>query len=892
MAKNKIDLKNMTILDPVSGIAFEAASKVKDSDGNWKYLIANDENQIEIKDNDNFIEIDRKVVSNGGKLNTYLAQGNNTKYIETVLGIATNDDKISLNRIYQGDYARDTELGTKFGEIQNAIKQLDTNIKAEYGDSGSKAAVEARVLGLNAIINKYEMATDAKVYEKCNGTEKIAYDDACDIVKQEIKDNKELSDLVRTKLRINDLNNQLETIEATDKNTTGKAMGKSAKGFYMAGIGGAFLGNPGALAIFVGIASINAFAKIASSIFVKDFDKATENNYKALKAELKEEKALAKELEKAQEKLDKEKADAEASKNNPDATSEDKQDDVNNSESNQEKANDNPEDKNEDNSEKSEDKDSDKKDDEKDSEANKKEDAENKSKDDKNESKEDEDKDEDEDDAEEDEDKTEEDENESEEDENEPEESKEEPENESEDTQDEAKDVQDKSKDEPKETETPEDNNSKDGLEADNSEDGGLENEEDFGEIGDPDYFADEAIPEEIPEDYQEDLFEETDNAENDEPLGEEKPSDNSDYDKLMQELNNREKELDNRENELNSRESELDNREENLNAKEFELNERETDLSEKEKQFENEKADFEASKLDSEVENDNINETPEEVQTEPDEEIEVETQLDDFDNENVENADINAEDNNGESEVDSNLSENINPETKDSEKRSCLERNELLASKLEKATMDSSEIVYYDAENSDATHVKFEVSDLLGQSEPKNVELFSSKENTWLDSCKDDSISVTFNKNIRLNVNDNFDSNLNLAENLGQMISDKDTLVRPLEISSIELDNGEVIDGKDLANVENIDEIRDKLSDLIGNEATDDLLERAGVDMDKFENSEELEKEDESEDRSQDEENDFDTDSDGDGLTDSADAQDDTDLDNSLDDFDSDDIE
>ena len=297
MAKQtKIDMTDMTIVDPVSGLAFESAGLMQDAGGSWYYEIHNENGEdFKIPDNGNFIQLDRNEMAPGGKINTYLAQGNNEKYLNAILN-AGHDNEVSLRDIYTGDYADNTELGTKYGEIQNDIRQLDVELKTEYGNKvGSKAAAQARAEGLNGIISKYDIGRDADICRKCTTGDKLDYSAAVLEVNDERALNAGLSEKARTQIGISSLENRMDDILKRTPATNYKG-----NGLIFAGIAGIFLGFGLFSAPLIGVGII---AKLLGKNSLSNLDKVSQNNYKDLRTELKEERAKLKELER-QEKND------------------------------------------------------------------------------------------------------------------------------------------------------------------------------------------------------------------------------------------------------------------------------------------------------------------------------------------------------------------------------------------------------------------------------------------------------------------------------------------------------------------------------------------------------------------------------------------------------------
>ena len=830
MAKTKIDMTDMTIVDPVSGLAFESAGLMQDAGGSWYYEIHNENGEdFKIPDNGNFIQLDRNEMAPGGKINTYLAQGNNEKYLNAILN-AGHDIDVSLRDIYTGDYADNTELGTKYGEIQNAIRQLDAELKTEYGNKvGSKAAAQARAEGLNGIISKYDIGRDADICRKCTTGEKLDYSAAVLEVNDERALNAGLSEKVRTQIGISSLENRMDDILKRTPNVK-----NSGGSLISIGLAGVFLG----LGFFsVPLIGAGMILRLLGKNSLRNLDKVSQNNYKDLKAELKIERAKLKELER-QEKNDNK---AEKSEDNNTDNKED-----NNLENNENDAEKDNQEENQDKTENDTNKDAEKPDEKDDSKPESEKDKEKDSE--KAKDKEDSDKDkeegseEDEDDEESDDDK-----DDNEEDEDDDSESDDE---DSEDTSDED-DEQNQDEDSEKDSDDNEDDSNDDMEDSkDDFEDSEIPDENDSddtdSEIKEPEDAQDE-IPDEEPEEPQEEQFEE--------------PQDDFDFEIEPQ---NDDVEPINDDGEIPDDNVEPQNEEPQDDNVDKPVDESSENLSE----FEPEEA--------SET-------TPEEALEEP-----TEQELD--------NTEVPQEEAQEVSQKQPQEADNIPIEVPDNlredQREKCLSKNEFMAQKLEQSTVGSGQTVEYNQDDSNATHALFEIKNDadMGNGESKSLEIYSSKENTWLDSCKLGNLDVTFNKNIRLNKVDNFEAGKSVEANIGDMIMNKDTDAKALEINSLDIGDNH-FDKSDFAglDLEQLGEVRNELADLLGEENADKLLENSGVDSDKLEQlgdkDDKAEKEKDNNERENDNDIDSQFDADGDGIDDGAEVLDDMNDDNQMDD-------
>lgn len=307
-------MKNVVIVDTVTGLAFEATRKME-KDGTEIYKVEGEGNTLfDIENTGTFIEIDKKIISNGGRLDTYISQGNNLKYIEGVMS-AGLDKPVRINQVYNGEYADKTNLGFKWEEILAEIKNLDEEIKTEYGDKiSSKAAKALRLEGLNGIIAKYDIGKDVRVWDKCTQQdEKMSYKDAVAEVNDERAISNGLSERVRQELQVNALENRVESFKDGAR-VHSKLQGTIGLGVTT--LGGVYTLGAITLASTLGFPAIAFAASVTAvglynifrAIAGKFKSSADKSYYKELKAELKEERVKLHELEKAESKMNKEAA--------------------------------------------------------------------------------------------------------------------------------------------------------------------------------------------------------------------------------------------------------------------------------------------------------------------------------------------------------------------------------------------------------------------------------------------------------------------------------------------------------------------------------------------------------------------------------------------------------
>lgn len=313
MAK-KID-RDFVIVDTVSGFAFEGNKIIEEKGGDIYYRIGEDKDKFDLKDNANFLKIDKTELISNGRLETYLKQGKNEALFDAVASkimFPDSEDEISLSKVYKTDYKdEDCKIGEKYSEIMLDMRELDYKLKDRFAKNEvnpdivnkklrTNEAVEARQQGLIRIWQKYDIGHDVQVYKEFSDGK--TYKEAQDSVNENERVSRSMSELAKTELQIDNIKGEMETYEKR------RHLGTTARGLGLVGMSAIAI--PLISMAFPQVAVVGGLMWLTKGVIdvfrglFKTYESKLEKNYyKELKQELKEKENLAKNLEKQGDKL-------------------------------------------------------------------------------------------------------------------------------------------------------------------------------------------------------------------------------------------------------------------------------------------------------------------------------------------------------------------------------------------------------------------------------------------------------------------------------------------------------------------------------------------------------------------------------------------------------------
>ncbi len=298
--------KNATVLDTVSGLAFEV-DYAFEKNGELYYHCGGKDDGFELKDNAEFAVIQKDDIYKNGRLESWLKSGDNDKVVDAIaaktFSVDKNDtEKFSLAQVYNETYKNangeviDLTIGERYGAFKKELGDLSARLKNTYGEKGlgKKDCVEARMLGISRLMQKYDIGRDIINFK--NYKELGSYEAAVEKTNNEIHDKQSMSAIAKHELKIDTIKAEMSKYEKSHHIGTG---------FTQLALGTLFIAFPLINVVLIASGLKNIFFKSYANKMEKDYYKELKSELKSLENQTKAIEIQQKEIQKIENNINK-----------------------------------------------------------------------------------------------------------------------------------------------------------------------------------------------------------------------------------------------------------------------------------------------------------------------------------------------------------------------------------------------------------------------------------------------------------------------------------------------------------------------------------------------------------------------------------------------------------